>query len=485
MNKALRQLFNAVIILFVILGLSSTLIMAVRANALNADPRNSRALYNEYSAPRGAILAADGTVMAQSDPVNDSFQYQRKYPNGALYAPVTGYFSINNAMTNLESSRNRLLSGRSDIQWVDRFKALFTGTQNKGASIETSINPHLQEIAYKALDKRSGAVVAYEVNTGRILAMVSTPSYDPNSLAKHDGDAAGKAFTDLSSRPDNPMLNRAVSELYPPGSTFKLVVAAAALESGHYQADSSLPAGASYTLPGTNHQLTNATYQGNGSDGKISMTDAIAFSSNTAFAQLGVALGDKAISEQAAKLGYGSSITLDGTTNTGTPLKSVASKFPTDVTPDRLALASIGQGDTLTTPLEAAMTAAAVANGGRLMKPTLVDKVRSSDLSIISETTPAVYSQAFSSQTAKALTEMMKAVVTKDSPALQIPGVQVAAKTGTAQLGDKRLHDGWTVGFAPADNPKVAVAVVTYGVTGYGVDTAGPIMKSVLQEALK
>ena len=487
MNKSLRQLFNAVIVLFVILGISSTLIMVVRANSLNADSRNMRALYHEYAAPRGAILASDGTVMAMSDPIDDSFQYQRKYMNGNVYAPVTGYYSITSpADRGIEASRDRLLSGQSDSLWMDRAKSLFTGTQNKGASIETSINPRMQETAYRMLGGMSGSVVAIEPSTGRILAMVSTPSYDPSALTGHDSSDASRAYQELARRADNPMLNRATSQLYPPGSTFKVVVAAAALESGQYSPDSEIPAGASYTLPGTAYDMTNATAAGDGVNGKISMQDALAYSSNTAFSQLGVSLGGKTIADQAKKFGYGSTITLDGTNSSGSPMRAVASKFPGEQTPDKIALASIGQGDTLATPLQDAMIAAAVANGGKLMQPTLVDRVRSSDLSVISETTPSVYSQTFSADTSQALTEMMEGVTTKSYPDLQIPGMQVAAKSGTAQIGaGNTSNDGWMIGFAPADKPKVAVAVVVHGISSYGMEIAGPIMKSVMQEAAK
>ncbi|MBH9979401.1 penicillin-binding protein 2 [Bifidobacterium sp. W8108] len=487
MNKSLRQLFNAVIVLFVILGISSTLIMVVRANSLNADSRNMRALYHEYAAPRGAILASDGTVMAMSDPIDDSFQYQRKYMNGNVYAPVTGYYSITSpADRGIEASRDRLLSGQSDSLWMDRAKSLFTGTQNKGASIETSINPRMQETAYRMLGGMSGSVVAIEPSTGRILAMVSTPSYDPGALTGHDSSDASRAYQELARRADNPMLNRATSQLYPPGSTFKVVVAAAALESGQYSPDSEIPAGASYTLPGTAYDMTNATAAGDGVNGKISMQDALAYSSNTAFSQLGVSLGGKTIADQAKKFGYGSTITLDGTNSSGSPMRAVASKFPGEQTPDKIALASIGQGDTLATPLQDAMIAAAVANEGKLMQPTLVDRVRSSDLSVISETTPSVYSQTFSADTSQALTEMMEGVTTKSYPDLQIPGMQVAAKSGTAQIGaGNTSNDGWMIGFAPADKPKVAVAVVVHGISSYGMEIAGPIMKSVMQEAAK
>ena len=250
MNKYLRQLFTAVVALFVILGMSTTIITAIRANQLNSDPRNTRALYHEYGAPRGAILASDGSVIAKSDPSNDAFSYQRSYAAGELYAPVTGFFSINQtADRGLEASRSMLLNGEADSLIWQRAKAMLTGTTNQGASIETSIDPKLQQVAYDQLGTRDGAAVAIEVNTGRILAMVSTPSYDPNKLATHDTKAASQAYNELSAGQNSPLINRATSQLYPPGSTFKTIVASAALETGDYQTDTKIPAGASYTLP--------------------------------------------------------------------------------------------------------------------------------------------------------------------------------------------------------------------------------------------
>lgn len=345
MNKYLRQLFTAVIALFVVLGLSSTIIMAISSSTLNNDSRNARALYHQLGAYRGAILASDGTVMAQSEPVNDAFKYQRTYSNGPLYAPVTGFFSINQtADRGLEASRSMLLSGEADSLIWQRAKAMLTGSANQGASIETSINPKIQQVAYDQLGTRDGAAVAIEVKTGRILAMVSTPSYDPNQLATHDSAAAAKTYNELAAGGDSPLINRATSQLYPPGSPFKTIVASAALETGDYQTDTQIPAGSSYTLPGTNTQLPNAVYQANGTDGKISLQDAITWSSNTAFAQLGVALGQDKVSDMATKLGFGSTITIDGTENTGTPMTATASTFPSSSTADKLALASIGQG---------------------------------------------------------------------------------------------------------------------------------------------
>ena len=487
MNKSLRHLFYVIVVLFILLGLSTSMIQSVFAAKLNADPRNSRMLYEEFSVPRGSILASDGTVIAQSDAVNDPFSYQRSYTNGALYAPVTGFYSITiNADRGIEASRNSLLSGESDSLFWQRIKSVLTGSDTKGATIETSINSKLQNVAYQALGSQSGAAVAIEVKTGRILAMVSTPSYNPNELTSHNGKTLNENYARLTQSASSPMVNNVTSQLFPPGSPFKTVVAAAALESGKYDTSTEIPAGASYTLPGTVTQLTNVEWQANGTNGKITLEDALAYSSNTAFAQLGVTLGQDAIAKQATKLGFGSSIVVDGTSSTGTPMKATASVFPSSMTEDKLALASIGQGDVTETPLQNAMIAAAIANGGKLMHPTLVDRVRASDLSMLSETKSSVMSTAFSSSTASKLTTMMKSVVTKDSPSLAPDGISVAAKTGTAQIGvGNSSIDGWVMGFAPADDPKIAVAVVVHNTTGYGVEAAGPVFRSMIQEAMQ
>lgn len=487
MNKSLRQLFTAVVILFAILGLSSTIITAIWASDLNADPRNSRTLYHSVSAPRGPILASDGTVMAKSMPVNDAFAYQRSYASGPMYAPVTGYFSITHpSEQGIEMSRGSLLSGESNALFWQKIKSTIAGDENKGASIETSIDPKLQKAAFQGLGGTDGAAVAIEVHTGRILAMASTPSYDPNQLAQHDTAKINSAYTKLTAGSNSPMLNRAIAQYYPPGSTFKTVVAAAALESGKYNPDTVIPAGASYTLPGTKTSLTNTESSANGSDGKISLGDALAYSSNTAFAQLGVALGGSAVAQQAQKLGFGSPILIDGEDSASNSMRAIASSVPGTVSDDKLALASIGQGDVLETPLQNAMIASAIANGGTLMRPTLVDRVRSNDLSPVSQNDPEVMSQAFSKDTADKLNQMMQAVVTKENPNLAISGVKVAAKTGTAQIGmNNSSVDAWVIGFAPADNPKIAVAVVVHNTDMLGSYAAGPIMRQIMQEALR
>lgn len=488
MNQSLRHLFNAVIALFVVLAISTTTIMTFASNSLNSDSRNIRALYHEFGAPRGLIVASDGTVLARSDPSNDAFSYQRVYPNGATYAPITGFFSIaQRADRGIEASRNSLLSGENDSLWLSKLKATFTGEANQGATIETSIDAKLQTLAMQLLGDGgyNGAIVAMEPSTGRILAMASTPSYDPNTLAKHSTKEASQAYRQLATADGNPMLNHAANELYSPGSTFKIITAAAALESGKYHTDSVVPAGATFTLPGTQTQITNSSVAANGTNGSMTLQQAFVTSSNTAFAQIGIALGADAMSKQAQQLGFGSTIVIDGSPTSNSAIEATASKFPSNAAPDRLGLASFGQGDVTETPLLNAMITSAVANGGTMMQPTLVDRVRASDLSVISQTSPSVFSHPFSEQTAQSLNQMMQAMIKEETPQLQIAGISVAGKTGTAQIGDGSSNDAWITGFAPADNPKIVVSVMVHDVTSYGFQVAGPMMQRIMQEALK
>ncbi|WP_418969243.1 peptidoglycan D,D-transpeptidase FtsI family protein [Alloscardovia omnicolens] len=487
MNRTVRHIYYVVVALFVVLGISCSILMVARSEALNSDPRNMRALYHEYAQPRGSILASDGSVLASSTESQDIFKYQRAYSNGPVYAPVTGYFSVSvRADRGIEASRNAQLTGDSSSLWLSKLHNLLTGSKNSGAIITTSIDPKLQNLAYNMLEQGGydGAVVAMEPSTGRILAMASTPSYDPNALASHDTAAVANTYASLTQTAFSPLINRATRQLYSPGSTFKVVVAAAALESGEYNPDTMIPAGASYTLPGTETNLPNAESGGNGVNGQISLNDALTYSSNTAFAQLGVSLGEDKINAMAKKLGYGNTISVDGSDTLGLPMTAVASQFPTSLSPDKLALSSIGQADVTATPLLNAMIASTIANNGVMVKPTLVDSVRASDLSVISERQTTVLSEAFSSQTANNLTSMMRSVVDNGNPSLKIGNIAIAAKTGTAQLGND-TNNGWMMGFAPADGtPKIAISVVLHGINGYGIQEAGPMMRSLIQEYL-
>jgi penicillin-binding protein A len=485
-NTALRRLASVVVVMFLVLLAGTSYVQFVQAGSLNSDSRNVRTLYREYGKPRGPIIVA-GQSVALSTEVDDSYGYQRSYVEGtaAMYSAVTGFYSIVNGGTQLERSMNDILTGQSDSLFWSRIQSLITGKQPEGSSIELTIDPAAQQAAWDALGNQDGAVVAIEPSTGKILAMVSTPGFDPNTLATHDTEAASTAYQQLLAADGDPLINKATSENYPPGSTFKLVTAAAALESGDYTADSVLAAPDSLTLPGTSTQLGNFGGSSCSSTGQMTMADALRISCNTAFAQLGADLGDDAIREQAEKFGF------DADEKLTVPMTVAGSTYPADPDAAQTALTAIGQYDVRATPVQMAMIAAAIANDGELMTPYLVQTVRTADLDVVSEAEPQIYSQAVSASTAQSLTDMMLGVVQSGSgSAAQISGVQVAGKTGTAQTGvDGESPHAWFVGFAPADDPQVAVAVIVQnggdaGSEATGGKVAAPIARAVMQAVI-
>jgi peptidoglycan glycosyltransferase len=353
--------------------------------------------------------------------------------------------------------------------------------------VSLTINPKAQKAAYDGLhalgEHVTGAVVALDPGTGAIQAMVSTPSYNPNVLASHNFSKVQKAWERLTSDPDQPMLNRAIQEIYPPGSTFKLVTAAAALSSGQYEPDSTVPGGTSLDLPQTTTDLVNE----NGSDcggNRITLTQALEVSCNVSFGYLGMQLGADTLREQAQKFGFGEKY-LDDLNG------QVASQFPEDPDEPQTAFSAIGQFDVAATPLQMALVTAGIANGGTVMKPYLVDEVRSPDLETLEKASPeALTTNAVSSSVARDLTQMMVEVVDNGTgTTAQIPGMKVAGKTGTAQSAPERPPYAWFVSFAPADDPQVAVAVLVEdagvdrdAISGSGL--AAPIAKRVMQAVI-
>jgi peptidoglycan glycosyltransferase len=488
MNTTLRRLAGVVMVMFLALMVSTTWVQYGQASSLNNDNRNVRKIYRDYGNARGPIVVGEQSVAA-SRAVDDPFGFQRVYGDddagtAQMYAPVTGFYSLVNGTSGIEGAENAFLNGQADALWVDRLQNLLTGEKTKGSSVELTIDPAAQKAAWDALGDQRGAVVAIEPSTGRILAMVSKPSYDPNALAVHSTKDAGQAYEDLLNADGDPLINRAIRSAYPPGSTFKLIDAAAALESGDYKADTQIPAPHRYTLPGTSTQLRNFGDEVCSSSDQMSLADALRISCNTAFAQLGVSLGADALDEQAKKFGFGQKLSV--------PMTTDASSFPKDEasSDDRLALASIGQGSVTETPLQVAMVSAAIANGGELMQPYLVDTIRDPELEVVEQTSPRKLSDAVSGSTADALTQMMLGVVEDGSgTAAQIPGVRVAGKTGTAQTTSEADPHAWFTGFAPADDPEVAVAVIvehggSAGSEATGGRVAAPVAKAVIQAVL-
>jgi len=482
-NTALRRLATVVVVMFLALLAGTTWVQFGQASALNNDSRNVRTLYREYGKPRGPIIVA-GQPVAQSTAVDDPFGFQRAYTQPELYSTVTGFYSVVNGGSQLERSMNDVLTGQADSLFWTRIQDLVTGAQPQGSSIELTIDPAAQQAALDALGGQQGAVVAVEPATGKILAMVSTPGFDPNALATHDTTAANAAYQQLLAADGDPLINKTTSENYPPGSTFKLVTAAAALEAGAYTPESVLSAPDLYTLPGTRTTLPNFGGSSCGANQQTTLADALRISCNTAFASLGVELGDDAIREQAEKFGFDQ-------TDLTVPMRVAASRYPEDLDDAQTALSAIGQESVRATPTQMAMVASAIANGGTLMTPYLVQTVRTANLDVVSEADPTELSQAVSAATAQQLTDMMIGVVQSGSgTSAQISGVQVAGKTGTAQTGvEGDSPHAWFTGFAPADDPQVAVAVIvehggSVGSEATGGRVAAPIAKAVMEAVI-
>jgi penicillin-binding protein A len=479
-NAPLRRLAVVVAGLFLVLMGAGTWVQALDAGHLRADKRNARTLYAELGRERGPILVGKQAV-ASSAAVDDKYRYQRSYAGGTLWAAATGYYSVLYGATGLERSADAWLSGSSDRLFYHRLSDLVTGHEPAGAVVETTLDAAMQQAAAKGLGNQRGAVVALDPKTGDVLALYSSPSYDPDALAGHDTAKVQASYQQLLAAPGKPLVDKATSSRYPPGSTFKLVDTAAALESGKYTPDSSLPAPATLDLPQTTRGLSNDDHQPCGPGDQVSLADALRISCNTAFASLGLALGQDAIRSQAEKFGFDQALDI--------PLPVTASVFPDSLNPPQLAQSSIGQYDVQATPMQVAMVAAAIANKGVVMKPNLVRTVRGDDLGVVDSPRPAEIGRAVSGQTAAAMTTMMEGVVQSGTgtPA-RIAGVAVAGKTGTAQ------HDGgaphaWFTAFAPADDPEVAVAVFvedggTAGSEASGGRVAAPIAKAVIQAAL-
>lgn len=482
MNTPLRRLTSVVIVMFLALMLGSTWVQFVTAPDLNADERNVRTLYREFGTPRGPIVVA-GETIASSVPVDDVFGYQRVYTNGPLYAHLTGYYSIVYRRSELESAMNTELNGSADSLFLRRLQDLVTGRQPQGAIVETTIVPAVQQAAWDALGDQRGAVVALDPRTGAILALVSKPSYDPAALASHTQAEVTAAWEALNADEGRPLTNRVLrGDLYPPGSVFKIVTAAAALENGLDPA-AEIPAPVELDLPLTSTTLPNFGGAACSPTGTQTLAEALRISCNTAFGQLGLDLGDDALREQAEAFGFSQALSV--------PMRVTESSFPADPDAPQTALSAIGQYEVRVTPLQVAMTAAAVANDGVLMRPYSVAAVRSADLEVVDQTEPEELGRSVSQATADLLTEMMVAVVDSGTGrTAQLAGVQVAGKTGTAQTGNERDAHAWFTAFAPADDPRVAVAVVvenggSLGSEATGGAVAAPIARAVIQAALQ
>lgn len=483
MNRQIKQISLLVGVLFMVLLLNLTNMQVVKAPALNADSRNARMVYAAYGRDRGPVVVG-GKPIAKSEPIDDAFKYLRVYDQGVLYAHITGYFSTAfTSMTGLERAADDVLSGNSSSMFMQRVQDLITGAQPQGGGVELTIDPVAQQAAWDALGGRRGAAVALDPKTGAVLAQVSSPSFDPNTLASHDNATALASLQALEKDPNKPLYDRALAgDLYPPGSVFKIITASAMLRSGKYTPDTELDAPVTLTLPNTTSTLSN--YGGQSCNGgRATLAKAFDLSCNTPFAKAAMDLGSKALEDEAAAYGFGTSI--------NTPLPVTASVFGKDLDMPALAHSSIGQRDVRVTPMQMALVAATVANDGKQMKPYLVAREMNADLETLATTAPQLGLTPIDSSVAAQLKQMMVSEVSAGTGyQAAIPGISVAGKTGTAETGQAGAPHTWFVGFAPADNPKVAVAVVVEGgdqgtSANTGGTVAAPIAKRIMQAVLR
>ena len=508
MNKPIRTVSIFCLFLFLALMANVSYLQFWKAGDYNTDPRNARVAEASFSRERGQILVGDEPV-ATSKPSDDRYKYLRVYPgSGArMFAPVTGYLQLG-SQTGIERSQNAVLTGEDPQLFVTRLVDLLKGDQTQGGNVVLTLDAAAQKAAFEGLrdtlgPRGEGAVVAIQPKTGRILAMASYPSYDPNELATHDFKKAAKAYQQLDDDPREPLVNRAIQTRLFPGSTFKLVTAAAAIESGKYHADDQVPAGVTYQAPGTTRTIGNDG-RSQCSPSRISFATALDWSCNTTFAHLAVEVGPERMREQAEAFGFNSSSLLDlkgqaqSVYPTGVPLSVKDGGGTRELSDAETAQTGIGQFEVQSTPLQMAMVTAAIANQGTLMRPYLVDQVQTAGFDVLRTTEPDKLNEAVSPQTARELTDLLVSVVDNGtaSPAA-IPGVKVAGKTGTAQRTSTRCSAGgkppyaWFVSFAPADNAEVAVAVMIQEAPDRGCDEiaggqlGGPIAKRVMEAVLK
>lgn len=480
MNVKVYRVAIALVSLLVALAINMTSLQVLDARAIKEQPGNRRVVLEEYSRQRGPILVA-GVPVARSVPTNDDLRYLRLYSDGPLYAPVTGYYSFIYGATGIERTENAMLSGDDDRLLVDRLVQLFADASPRGGAVSLTLNPDAQRAAFDGLAGRTGSVVALDPRTGRILALASSPSFDPAVLSSHVPSDILAAMTALEADPDQPLLNRPLVSTIPPGSTFKIITAAAALETGRINASSTLPGPRSLDLPLTNKNIGNWNGQACSATARVTLAEAMAISCNTAFAWLGMEVGADAIRTQARAFGFDRGSVI--------PLRAATSRFPDDPDAPQTALSAIGQFDVRATTLQMAMVMSAIANNGVLMTPYLVDEVLAPDLTVLERTEPREQSVAVSPDTARILTEVLVRVVDSGTGSnARIPGVSVAGKTGTAQTAEGRPPHAWFVAFAPADNPRVAVAVALENGGGEsevsGNRLAAPIAREVISAVI-
>jgi len=481
MIRQINRVTAVIIFLLIALMINISYIQVFNSRELRGQPGNQRVILTEYSRERGPILLGSQSI-AESTPTLGALKYLRSYPDESIFAPITGFYSVLYGATGIEDKSNDVLAGNDSRFFVDRLQQLFANRQPKGGAVRLTIDPAAQTAAMKALNGRTGAVVAIDPTTGAILALASSPSFDPNLLSSHDAAEIQINYEELDANPEQPMLNRPLAMTLPPGSTFKLVTVAAALESGRYNATTQLPGPKEINLPGTDVQLGNWNDKSCGPDDIITLQQALEISCNTAFAWLGIEIGANAIGDQAKKFGFESQFDV--------PMSAAISRFPVDPNQPQTAMSAIGQFDVRASALQMALVAAGIANDGVVMKPYLVSQLLGTDLTVLQSTNPVAFGRAMKPENAKILRDMMVGVVENGTASrARISGIAVGGKTGTAENVPGDPAHAWFVGIAPAEGAKIAIAVVLQNGGGAtevsGNALAAPIASAVMRAILK
>jgi len=475
MNRPIVRLYGLVVVLFALLVAFTSRWTIFEASSLRENKLNARTLLEHERIDRGPIVAADGTVLARSRRKAEGI-YERTYPTGGLFANTVGYYFTNPGSTGIERFRSSALNGQSDTG-VQAILDQLQGHKPAGEKLITTLDPKAQRVAVEALGEYKGAVVALEPRSGAVTVMASSPSYDPNEVN------SPKALERLSHDKNAPLVNRATQFGYAPGSTFKVVTATAAIDTGRFTTESRLSGRNEIPISGV--KLKNDE---NESLGEITLTEALAKSVNTVWAQVAEKLGKRTMAEYMSRFGFDRKPQLDYPATEMSASGESEDERIVPPTSERVDVGRMGIGqDKLTvTPLQMAEVAATVANGGTLMVPHLTSRIVDSEGQTVLKVAPKVQSDVMKPSTASAVRTMMEAVVNEGTgTSAQIPGVQVAGKTGTAetQIGTA-INNVWFIAFAPAQNPRVAIAATLRGVPGQGAAFAAPVAKRVIERLL-
>jgi peptidoglycan glycosyltransferase len=481
-NRQIRRLGVVMLVLYGLLFVQLNVLQVFRAKGYNRNPNNIRAVTRDYGRPRGQILSADGTVLARTVDDSSHFKRRRTYPEHELFGAITGYFSFTYGSDGVEKTYGSELAGRSTSGSVRNLVDMLTDEEHTNDVVLT-IDKRVQQVARDQLGNRKGSVVAIDTRTGALLALWSYPSYDPEPISTTNQDAATEARSLSLLDANKPLLPRSFRETFFPGSTFKVVTASAGLASGKVTVDAPrYPNESKYTPPHTTSSINNFGNEVCGG----TLFDILRVSCNTSFARMGIDLGADDLTKTAHDFGFGSAPPLD-LPNAAASTIETPEFFKTNV--PLVAQTAIGQNTVRATPLQMALVAAAIANQGTIMTPHVLQDVRDDQGRVVRRYKPTPWKTAVSPEVAAIMRDAMVIVARSGTAtALQVPNVPTAGKTGTAQIGNGLSH-AWIIGFAPADAPRVAIAVIVEAQPGTSESTGGrvaaPIGEKVLEAALQ